>query len=113
MTGMGHKSPWGWGPGVFDHWPVWQGPSQSQQVEGDEEPPGWGGGGQARTPLENSGLDPCTLGTRKMTRPQPQHELEHRGTTINILKGHETSKLLMEGKYRRFRQPFLGLFSRH
>lgn len=29
VTGMGHKSPWGWGPGVFDCWPVWQGPSQS------------------------------------------------------------------------------------
>lgn len=37
-----------------------------------------------------------------MTRPQPQNELEHRGTTGNIVKGHETSKLLTEGKYRRF-----------
>lgn len=75
-----------------------------------------GGGGesvQARTPPGNRGLDPCTLGTRKMTRPRPQHELEHCGTTGNILKGHETSKLLTEAKYRRFRQPFLGLFSRH
>lgn len=69
MTGTGPKTPRGWGLRVFGGM---AGPFKSQALlpggGGEEEPPGWGGV-QARTPRENSGLDPYTLGTRKMTRP--------------------------------------------